>query len=601
MKNNKYRSIGYMQTLKTERIPKHLIFFDTETWVKHIDKGHVEFPFRLGVLIYVELRKDLSIKHRIIHNFMSIHEFTDILQQYERKKRSIYVFAHNIGFDVRALQLPTTFNTMGMVSEPPIINERTFIWSVKQNSCSFVFLDTANFGVHSVDQLGKDLGFDKLSVDFDNVTDADLIVYCTRDVEILEKFVINYLTFIQDNNLGSFKRTLASQSLTAFRHRFMYNPPHIHCNELALSVERNGYHGGRVEIFRKENFDIPPYYYLDINSMYPHAMVSHDLPVELLGYTENVPLNYLSPRLSNFYVIADVTLDCDEPLYPLIKDHKLIFPIGKFRTTLYQPELEYAHTHGHIKQIHRCNVYKPGRLFDQYVDFFYHAKREYTEKGLSAYRLIAKLFQNSLYGKFGQLDPKREHIADIEDNGVWRLPIYNANTGEHFQQICWYGAVYNETKEGETSLSCPSIAGAITARARFYLYTLINKANKNNVYYCDTDSLIVNSEGYHNLSIYLNDLELGMLKLEHKSDHLKIYGCKDYEFGDEIKKKGVPQKAVMVEDNAFSYMQFEGMITWLNNGANTTPKAWNTTKRRISVYNKGIVNKDGSVSPFVMV
>lgn len=594
-----FRREGLLTGLKTSRMPKRIVLFDTETTSPKRRQKSGTFDLILGVMICIELSSSLEINKRDVHVFNSTQDFLNTLDAFIPKRSTAVVFAHNIGFDIRVLDLPHSLNSLDYTSQPPIINERAFIWKVKNSRHSMTFLDTSNLGVTSVAELGKDLHFPKLDIDFNNYTLEELATYCLRDVEVLEMFVLQYLRYIKDNELGGFRNTLAGQAMAAYRTRFLRQPPYIHVNEGALVLEREGYHGGRVECWKMYKQPDQNYYYLDVNSMYPHSMIDAELPIKLVGYGESVRLEYLPIRMKHYYCIAECDLETDEPVFAVLHNNKLVFPTGRFTTVLYQPELEYAYKHNYIKCIRRCAVYESGRLFDDYVHFFYGAKQAYSKEGNASYRYISKLYLNSLYGKFGQLRPVREHLATIDYKGVWRLPIVDIESHRHYQEICWYGDIYKEYKEGETAISSPAIAGAITAKARMLLWMYIKTAGIENVFYMDTDSLIVNKSGYKALLPYLDDLELGKLKLEKVSRSLTISGNKDYQFGRIKKTKGIPSKARKVSQGKWEYLQFEGFISWLNRGATGSPTGHYKTKERRGIYNKGVVQANGDVTPFV--
>jgi len=600
MRNYKKRMDGALQPLTGDKIPKRYIFFDTETTVPLKDNDIREFNLILGVVLFVELDDNLNIKQQVRYNIKTSDEFIDIIKYHNRSKQLLHIFAHNIGFDIRVLDLPKRFNELGFKSEPPIINQMAFIWRVKSDSGTYLFLDTANLGVRSVSTLGKDIGYSKKTIDFNSADIDSLFDYCFVDVDILKTFVMEYIKFIQIHNLGSFKVTLASQSLTAFRTQFMYNPPYIHNDNRAIKLERMAYHGGRVECFKLGIQEKRNWFYVDVNSMYPYVMLGNDLPIQYLGYSENVNYREFKIRLKKYYLIADVLIDTDEPVYPIIKNDKLIFPVGKFRTVLNHHELVYAYEHNHIKKIYSSSQYKMGSIFDKYVHFFYDIKVSSKENNNKLWTTIAKLFLNSLYGKFGQSEPHREPYGECAYKGVFREPTYDVENGIHYQYIGWYGQLYKEYKNGETTFSCPYLASAITSKARMLLWMYIKQAGRVNVAYCDTDSLIVNSRGIRKLFPSLSQVRLGALKLETQSQCFELYGNKDYVFGETIRHKGIPANSKAITKNQWEYLEFEGMLKWLNRGAEGSPKAAFRRKTRKTVYNKGIINEDNTVSPFIL-
>jgi hypothetical protein len=124
------------------------------------------------------------------------------------------------------------------------------------------------------------------------------------------------------------------------------------------------------------------------------------------------------------------------------------------------------------------------------------------------------------------------------------------------------------------------------------------QAEMSNVYYVDTDSLIVNKEGMENLTDQLHPDELGRLKIEGIAQHLVIHNLKDYEFGKERKIKGVGSKAKMIKPNVYETTQWEHF-----NGAfrrerveTVVTKTVNKTMKRF--YNKGTVDGNGKVHPY---
>lgn len=595
-----YRKNKVIGKPKKRKPPINILLFDTETNSKPNKDGIVNFTFKLGAAIHVTLDNKGKVKNRYTYKLTSQDDFIDIIRTAQNHNGAVYIYAHNIGFDIRVLDLPDKFAKLKWISKPPIINNRVFLWSVENDRGKIHFVDTANYGVSTVDNLGRDMGIKKLDIDFETGTEDELYIYCLRDVEVIERFIIEYLTFLNTYKLGAYALTIASQSMSAYRHKFLMNDIHIHTKNEAIELERKAYYGGRVEalyIGKKTGED---YYYLDYNSMYPYVMKNYKVPVKLKGYTTETPVNYLKARLSRSYCIARVLIETDEPAYPLRSKSKLIFPVGKFVTTLHDIELRHAIKNNHIKAVYECAVYDAEYIFTKYVDFFYSLKERFTVENNRSWRFITKLFLNSLYGKWGQINTVRKEIGECDYNLTWRLPMHNVETGEYFTEFAWCGKIYREIKGGETSFSFPAIAGAVTAYARYTLFSALSKAGRENTIYMDTDSLVVNKHGLNNLKDMMSETSLGGLKIEQQSNSVEIFGAKDYVFGGKAKKKGVPRSAEQIGKNSWRYLQFQGMITWLNGGAKGHPTGKYTVKSRKSKYDKGIVSSNGIVHPLVV-
>lgn len=613
---------GIMPTLSGNFTPKRLIFFDTETHIIEKENEEIEFPFRLGAGIFIEYSNKKKVKNRDVLEFYDLETFYEWILSKTKKRETLYIFAHNIGFDLRVTKLITYLLDNNYSSEPPIINDLVFIWKVKVNDCTLIFLDTANYGVISVEELGIDMGYPKIEIDLQTEDENELMAYCLRDVEILEKFMRNYIDFIIEHELGRFSVTLASQAMVAFRTSFYNRDITIHNQNGSLKLERDSYFGGRTEIFKYGYLGESVYYMVDVNSMYPYSMTQYPIPTRLVYYNENIELEDIPSRLKNLYWIIDADIETYEnfiPIrtskdennirylhnpynleYPQNINNNIIFPIGRFRAIIHNQEIRELLRKGKIHRIHRISVYETTLPFNSYVEFFFNLKARYKIENNLSWRYISKLFLNSLYGKFGQMLPNREHIGYDTEFRFARRPYFNIDEQVFADELVWNWKVYNEFKKGETTFSSPAIAGAITANARMYLYKLFKKAGKENVFYCDTDSMIINQAGYDNIQSLLSKQEIGLLDTQKIGRRLIIRGNKDYRLDDKKTHKGVNRKAKKVGSNSWRYLYFEGFVTAWKNELVDTMRGQYRYKGRRTDYNKGIIQENNSISPFTL-
>ncbi|GAH30349.1 unnamed protein product, partial [marine sediment metagenome] len=103
----------------------------------------------------------------------------------------------------------------------------------------------------------------------------------------------------------------------------------------------------------------------------------------------------------------------------------------------------------------------------------------------------------------------------------------------------------------ESFNSFPAIAAHVAALGRLHLWRLMKMAGKENYFYCDTDSLLVNNEGLQNLSKELDNDKLGSLKVIEETDSANIKGLKDYTIGDKTAIKGIRKLAIQIEDGVY--------------------------------------------------
>lgn len=594
-----YRKIGAIPPLKGIKIPYRMMVFDTEAFRGGFVNGVEVQTLRLGVAKFIELAHDLTMRESEYLQFDRVEMLYQFIDSCSRKDKTLYIYAHNIKYDLQLSGLLTTMLEDGWKSGLMVISDPPTFIKVKRNRSSVMFVDTFNYWQFSLARMGEQLGLSKLAMPDEGENNGAWFTYCKRDVDVLSEYILEFIHYLDDNDLAPLGLTVASQAFRAYRYRFMTHEIVLHSDENPTRLEREGYSGGRVEAFRIGQCEVQNYYKLDVNSMYPYVMKNELYPYRLAGYTENLSIEQLKRLLDNYYLIAEVRVNSNECFYPLKYQHKLIFPAGTTQTVLHSPEIAYALAHVEILEIYRIALYDLADLFSGYVDFFYGMKLQAELDGNPLRRAQAKLFLNSLYGKFGQREIITKIVENTGEAEYKRLTGYSQSLGCNVEVNYIGSQIQLSYHGGESTYSFPAIAGAVTAYARMYLYKLMKIAGLENVYYIDTDSIICNQTGYNRLSSLLDDKELGLLKLEGTASQLIINGAKDYKFGEDVKHKGLPKSAIQIAPNSWEYEQFRGAKTWINQGLPTGVEVYKRIKQRKTPYNKGIIQPDGAVTPIL--
>lgn len=575
----------------------HLVFFDTETVITYEDNNIQIQQLRLGIAQYYRISDNARLVDEIV--FRSGKHFAEWLISKVKAKTVIYVMAHNIAFDFAVTGIAKYLPEHGFTCEHVFLEDSCVYISYVKGKSRIVFLDTFNYLRTSVKAMGKAVGLPKLDINPLEAKDDDLIPYCRRDVEIIAKFMIEYILFFKKENLGSFGITTPANAFNAFRHKFMKHDIYIHRHEKAVELERAAYFGGRTEAFYIGSIS-GQVWYLDINSMYPYVMKINKYPIRLIKYSDSFnDLNRLEKILDRYCCIAEVELNTNEPAYPLRFRDKTIFPTGNFITFLNTPELKYALEHNHIKNIRQIAVYYSAPIFTEYVEYFYSKREECKRNGDKLRSTLYKLLLNSLYGKFGQTIRSIILLQTIDDYLFKIEEVYNEDGTKDHDLIYFGNSVFKKVKEKNPSRwSFIAIASHVTAYARMLLWSYIKKAGYHNCFYCDTDSVFVNEQGYKNLEKDIDNYQLGKLSIEKTSDNVVIYGLKDYVFGDDVKLKGIKKGSKKIDEITFEQLQFPSMSKVIRESMINYVVITKQTKRLKRQYNKGIVSSSGWVNPY---
>lgn len=581
----------------SSQFPRNIVYVDTEANIVNKSNGEQHHFFDLGVACYVYKPTNRRKPREEWFTFYDVETFWNTSINLSEKDRTLLILAYNIGYDIRLLDGFRILDSLGYQQQRLYIGQTACILQFKKDKHKILILDACNYFHGTLESWGKMLGLDKVQVNFSDTNQSELEVRCKQDVLILKTLWETWYQFVQDNDLGCFAPTTPSQAFNAFRHRFMYHDIYVHANKEAIELERNSYFGGRVECYHIGDVPDGPFYKVDVNSMYPYVMTNTPVPIRLLTIWEEPSIKQLRSCIKRFSFIADVEIETGLPVYPTKVDSKLVWPVGRFRATLAEPELQYALEHNHIKHIYKCNVYEKAVIFDRYINWAYEARLKYKQDNNIIFSTMVKLLMNSLYGKFGQRSEKWQKGRYIENLPDGFIDEYDGESGTIRKGYAIAGQEWLLVGREEGFHACPGIASTITSAARMHLWELISVARRVNVFYMDTDSLIVNIAGYRNLSPFIDEHTLGKLKLEYKTRTLCLRAPKSYKTDTEDKCKGLTKSAQQIGEHTYSMMQWQGLRGALHDGILNQVVLIPRTKHFSTNYTKGNVDQSGSVSP----
>ena len=582
---------------KTLAIPRHFIFFDTETKQVKQDNGDIQQEFNLGWAVYYGREYGRHKEREEWLEIDNIGMFWDFTFNHTEPKNKLWIIARNIVFDFTICKGWMYLKKEGYKLKFFHNNGVSVIVTVRKGSRTIVLLDSMNWFTESLAKTGERIGIPKMDIDFNTCTKQYLSEYCRNDVRIeLENFKL-FIKFLTANCISRLCYTKASTAMAAYLLRHYHTPIYVHNNYEALKLERGSYKGGRCECFYIGDIDDEKHYVLDVNSLYPYCMSVNKYPVKYKQILHNISVKKLHTLVDDYAVVAKVEIDTTEPVYAF-RDKRTIFPIGRFINDLTTPEIIYGLERNHIVKVLDCVVYEQANIFNSYVKTMYSLRKEFSRAGVKEYEQLCKTLLNALYGKFGQKAEQWTKIGNCPDEPDREEILFTDSIPRVRRLRYLLGQLFELTGYGEAYNSFPAISSHVTAYGRLYLWYLMNICGFGNYLYCDTDSLIVNEQGYNNLYKYLDNNELGKLKLEYITDTLSIYGLKDYITDRKTVVKGIRKNAIKVSNSVYTQEQWPTFRGLLKSNDVNKYVVKNTIKHLSREYTKGIVQDNGIVKPF---
>ena len=373
-----------------------------------------------------------------------------------------------------------------------------------------------------------DLDFEKEVFDPEN---EKHVAYARRDIEILLTGLPAFFQMVKTSFNVWPTGTVAGTALKSWQRHIgqeIYNCSKYDANELFI---RQGYYGGLVFLTNNNtNYDCETY---DRNSSYPASMLEHGVPYGRAYECRD----FESGKPGIYRVRVKAPDDLIVPIIPARNERGgMRWYRGEFTTVCTNLELIFAANHGYeIQKIYEGVAFEDTVFpFTEFIELCKFIRENFRGEALE---FVAKLLQNSLYGKYGSRRERLKVISalcsDIDDL-IGAVPLDDAGD--------WY-----TRSELDVDMRCmPHWAAFITANSRLNLLQNVYTVGPENCHYGDTDSITI-KKGYGHLIDIGKDY--GQWKLEKEWKEFRAIAPKVYAgvLADGRMMgaaKGMPRKAV---------------------------------------------------------
>lgn len=450
-----------------------------------------------GGLNFIEACKIGSNNKILFHSF---DEFLDHMAAYGKKSQNITIYFHDLEYQGRIISAYlTSTKKAGIVNKGEKLTDGDIKIIASRGSwykVSFIyknkhihFFDSKKIIPFDIDKIKKELHIDE----------TENVLIMAKAIEMISKYGLTE------------KMTIGSCCMYEFKEL----EPSFNTLFPALSDDvdafiRSSYMGGWMYIKNSilgQNIAYDGYVY-DANSLYPSQMKDKEFPIKQPTYFDGEDFDNVAHL--PYFVHFTACLDIKKNHFPFIYAPNNTFSDdqGYLTTTnmetieliLTKPDFELMFEQYDVDDLEIIDGYwfksRKG-VFDKYIDKWYDIKKNAKNP---VERLIAKLFLNNLYGKFGT-EPKTYSNIPYMYGNEFRM----------------------RTEETKTQTVYVPVASFVTAYGRYETITNAQK-HYDAFLYSDTDSI-------HSLE-ELTDIkigkELGEWKLENKFSMAKYIKAKTY-------------------------------------------------------------------------
>lgn len=524
-----------------------------------------EQRWRLGVACFVVAEKGAQKRERW-SDYTDPRKLWQDASDFCRRDTRTILWAHNLGYDARISGVFEHLPSLGWRLVAHNITAKGTWLEWRRDGATLVMACSTTVFAQKIARLGQWFGLGKVYVDMSEEDDAVWLARCRQDVEILKTAMLSYLKWLEEADLGNWQMTGAGQSWAAFRHRFLTHKMTIHDDEDALTAERRAMWAGRCEAYWRGEIKAQTVVEYDFTQSYVTIARDNPVPVKLLG---PMPRNYDWRRIvdsPSSALLAEVEVETDAPVLPATQNGRILWPVGRFTTTVWDVELKAAIAEGAKITVKRGWLYRLQPALREWATWTIN-QLESPDRDVPAWqKSVLKHWSRALIGRMAMTYNSWEEFGTVPFQGVKRSRLVDLDTNEEYDLMQVGYDVWADAGRVESPNSMPMVTGYIQAIARVRLWRVMRELPPNVLLYVDTDSLLTTQQHQHVIEKIASSPIGEGLRLKRSWDGFAIYGPRQVVTGPQVRVSGVPSDARQSERGKYRGVVWDTLPGALNRG-----------------------------------
>lgn len=541
----------YLKQLKTTRTPRRFMWLACRGTVTK-KRGNYENHFQVAALGHTWWTARANKRKDEIHTYESPADLWSMVGERIPVGRRVVLFAYDLATEMRLSQLLTHLPQLGW-SLDKIVLERTAAWCLLRNGRrSLMCCDLRSWAPVEWDKIVRDIvGVTGDSIVYPAGTEFAASVVKTR-AHVIRDATLQICNWIEGENLGQFRPTGSGQAYAAYRRRFIGDRILIHDDMDRLAHERHAMYTGRAEAWKHGGLHGGPYVEYDLHAAYCHIGAECEVPVRARGALGGMSNARLQKAMERWRVLAHVTVDTDVECLPASVGGRTLWPVGRFDTWLWDPEIRLALQYANSVRVNRAYTYARGYAIRDFCGYVLDGMGNQSQVYGEVPKRVLKHWSRCLVGRLG-LRYRTWHKFGPQVPPDVRLVTYlDADDGTRSELLLAGSQRLLLGDMAESPESCPQIPGWVMSECRSRLWRKMVDCSPD-VAYVDTDSIIVQAGGDRNAH-----LEFEGDPLDHAwvrkgvYDLLTIHGPRNLEVGVSRRVSGLPLSAVKTGELEYS-------------------------------------------------
>jgi len=471
--------------------------------------------------------------------------------QFCRPGTRTVVVTHSLGRVVRISRLLEILPTLGFELEWCNLDRNVSTMAWRSDHGTLVLCDLFAWLPIPLHKVGDLVGAGEFSRPRGNATPDKWGAYCLHDASVVQAAKAALLDFIEVEQLGNWQPTGAGMSYATWRHKFMSHKILVHNNPEVIQAERAAMHTGRAEAWKHGILSGGMWHEADMRTAYTRVAAECEVPARYKFTVDGLTVAQYE-KLSEIYRInCLVDVVTDAPVAPHYNGNHTLWPIGNFRTWLWDVEVNELLAHDAKVKIRTAHVYVKAPVLSAWANWVLSIQDSTGDTLSPVIRAFTKHTGRALIGRLSLRAPRWEYYGENPMGEIGLSLEVSHETGRSRRMMHIGNKTMVETARVEGRDSLPQITGWIMAECRVRLLWAMEAAGFENIAHVDTDSVLVNTEGLRRMqSAY--GASWGLLwHVKGSWSAVAVYGPRNLRVGSKRKIAGVPLGAREIAPDVF--------------------------------------------------
>lgn len=611
--------VHYLRPNHADYTPAACIFLDTETRVVRTEPEEV-----LGLRLWVATYTDRRVRKRTTARHLSswghtAPELVRWINDVTRNRTSVWLFAHNLAFDLTTTRLPLLLLQTGWTISDAAVGGKAPWLRLNKGRLTLTIVDSWSWLPVPLDEVAHKVGKRKPALPGEGDTEAEWLARCGHDVDIMGTAMLDLMAWWDARKLGRWTISGAGTGWNAYRHTPTSCQVVVDPDPDKVARDREYVHGGRRGVWSIGQHAAGPFYELDFAAAYPTIAAWEPHPIGRAYTFARMPLDDPIWNTDRWDLAARCRVRTDTPRWPVRVDHVTWYPVGEFWCELAGPDIAEARRLGALLAVGPGEAHRVDTHMQPWANWCLGVQAGTDPYAPPVAAIAAKMWGRAVIGKWSARSFERTPLGPAPSQGWAYEPGWDHDAGTAGGLVDLGGTRWWVSDTGTPDNAYPAIHAWVEAHVRVRLGRVIDALGEGCLLQANTDGLIVAgrtvgtkaARGHlvapagmppaARLQWCLDRLESVTaplwLRVKHRAATVTVLGPQHVKVDAQRKFAGMPRTAVEQADGSYTAHVWPGLQWQMQHGTTAGYVRPARTMRADGPYPTGWILADNRVVP----